>query len=396
MRCSGAVPEFHAMTAEPDPTPDLSRYHRQMLLPGVGEAGQRRLAAAHALIVGVGALGCAAADMLARAGIGLLTLIDRDVVEPTNLQRQCLFDERDAAEGLPKAVAAARRIAAINSAVAVTPIVEDLTPRTARRRFDAAASVGPAFDVILDGCDNFETRYLLNDLSVMHGIPYCYGGVVGTRGMAMTVRPGVSACLRCVFDKPPAPGTTPTCDTAGVLGPAVQIVAAWQAADALKLLLGDAASESHVTRVGGELREFDLWSERSRSVTLERIGGACVCCGQRTFEHAEPRSRGGRANADDDGAVLCGQDAVQIAARPDQNERDTGKPAIDLTALAERLRPHGPVSLSAYFLRANLLGERSKTRGTVELTVFPDGRSIVRGVPTPAAARTVYAKYVGS
>ncbi len=202
-------------TDQPSPK-SVSRYHRQMLLPGVGEEGQRRLGTGHALIVGVGALGCASSELLARAGVGRLTLIDRDVVEATNLQRQSLFDERDADEGLPKAVAAARRLERINSTIEVTAIVEDLTPRAARRRF-----ASPPFDLILDGTDNFETRYLLNDLAVKHSIPYCYGGVIGTRGMAMTVRPGVTPCLRCVFDQPPPGGTTPTCDTAGVLGPAV-------------------------------------------------------------------------------------------------------------------------------------------------------------------------------
>jgi len=388
---------FPLMNFDQSPPADLARYHRQMLLPGIGAGGQQRLASGHALVVGVGALGCASAELLTRAGVGQLTVIDRDVVELTNLQRQSLFDERDAAEGLPKAVAASQRLHRINSQVRVTPIVEDFTPRAARRRFAA-----PSFDVIIDGTDNFETRYLLNDLAIKHGIPYCYGGVIGTHGMAFTVRPGLTPCLRCLFDQPPPAGTTPTCDTAGVLGPAVQIVAAWQATDALKLLLG------HGSLVKPELREFDLWAGTQRAITLAAStpqhapqhapqSNVCVCCGQRRFEYAD-------APGSDDGATLCGQNAVQIPARfvaehdstLDDAHASRGANTIDLPALAERLRPHGPVTVSPFFLRATLTRERSTTQTSIELTVFPDGRSIVRGVSTAAAARTLYARYVGS
>lgn len=376
------------MPADRPASPEPSRYHRQTLLPGVGDAGQLRLANSHALIVGVGALGCASSELLARAGVGRITLLDRDIVEITNLQRQSLFDERDAAEGIPKAIAAARRLHRINSQINVTPIVEDFTPRVARRRFAAWRA-----DVVLDGTDNFETRYLLNDLAVRHGVPYCYGGVVGTRGMTMTVRPSATPCLRCVFNLPPPAGSTPTCDTSGVLGSAVQVVAARQATDALKILLGQGAL------VKPELHEFDLWTcaHRSIALSLARDTNSCVCCGMGSFEYAD-------APSDDGAVVLCGQHSVQIPARSrvdpastavDGLTREHDNP-VDMDALADRLRAHGPVDQRGYFLRATLNHERSSTPSPVVLTVFPDGRAIIRGVTSPTVARTLYARYVGS
>ncbi len=355
------------------------RYHRQTLLAGVGTEGQDRLARAHALIVGCGALGCASADLLARAGVGTLTLVDRDLVEPTNLQRQCLFDERDAAERAPKAEAARRRLAAINSEIAVRAAVADFTHRN-------AAELARGAGVILDGTDNFQTRYLLNDLAVKLGVPYCYAGVVGTRAMQMTVLPGRGACLRCLFPEPPAPGASETCDTAGVLGPAVQIAAAFQAADAMKFLLG------REDLVAPALLEFDLWNTERRKIDLSSFRDPvarrdCPCCGRRDFAYLDGRLSAGTA-------ALCGQDAVQIAAgsvRPD----DGRPPRTDLDALALRLRPHGSVEVTRFLLRATLEHERGE-RGPLELTVFTDGRAIVRGTTRPDLARSVVSRYVGN
>ena len=225
-----------------DHSSNADRYHRQTLLPDFGNEGQARLSSSHALVVGCGALGCAAADTLTRAGVGRLTIVDRDVVELTNLQRQVLFDESDAAEGLPKAEAARRRLAAINSCVTIHALVQDFNHRTAPRIAGLAGAAPTPPDVILDGTDNFETRLVINDLAVKHGIPYVYAGAVGTKGMQMTVLPpalgGGPPCLRCLVDRPPAPGVLPTCDTAGVLGPVISIVSGVQAAEALKILVG--------------------------------------------------------------------------------------------------------------------------------------------------------------
>ncbi|HZW08725.1 MAG TPA: ThiF family adenylyltransferase [Phycisphaerales bacterium] len=349
-----------------------SRYHRQEMLPGVGPEGQAALRAAHAAIVGIGALGCAVADHLARAGVGRLTLIDRDLVERTNLQRQMLFDERDAAEAAPKAEAARRRLSAINSSVEVVAQIADLTSRNAERLI---LSDGPP-GVIIDGTDNFETRYLLNDFSVKHGIPYVYGGVVATRGMQMTIRPGATACLRCVFEQPPPPGSQPTCDTAGVLGPAVAIVGACEASDALRILLG------HGHAIPPTLLEFDLWSGRRRRIDLSRARrDDCPCCGKRDFEFL---ARGSGSA----GAALCGQRAVQV-----QPPEPAGR--LDLDAVARRLEPHGPVRSHPHMLRCSLTSEEAEGGGQLELTIFRDGRAIVRGTTLPDRARSVYAKYIG-
>lgn len=353
---------------------DLHRYHRQMLLPGVGEEGQRLLRESRVLIVGCGALGCAAADLIVRAGVGTVVIIDRDVVEPTNLQRQSLFDESDVAEGLPKAEAARRRLRRINSNVTVEAAVADFNAASAGRL--AGVDSGRVPGVIIDGTDNFETRYLLNDLAVKHGVPYAYGGVIGTRGMAMTVLPGKTACLRCIFEEIPPPGSVPTCDTAGVLGPAVQIVAACQAGDALKVLLGRG------DLVARSLLEFDLWSNRRRRVETEglRDRAGCVCCGSRRFEFLE----GGIAGAT---ASLCGRNSVQVL--PGRDAR------VDLQALAARLGPHGTFQATPFLVRGTLKRSSVSSGDGLGLTVFADGRAIVHGTDRPEVARSMYARYVG-
>lgn len=359
---------------------DLSRYHRQSILPGVGDAGQRRLAASHAAIVGLGALGSAIAELLARAGVGTLTLIDRDVVEPTNLQRQCLYAERDLE--LPKAEAGARRLAEINSNLRLIPLVRDFSAGNAEASLSLAGAAAGRPGVLLDGADNFDARYLLNDLSVKHAVPYVYGGVVGTRGMRMPVVPPAGPCLRCVFPDAPAPGTQPTCDTAGVLGPAVSAVAAGQASDALRILLG--------LPVSSVLTSFDLWTDDHRRLAVAR-DPACPCCGRRRFDYLDARL-GTRA------VWLCGQNSVQIfpdraaiGADPDEDVEEV----VDLTALAERLRAHGQVTATRFMTRASLTNERGDDGGPVHLSVFPDGRALIRGLRNPERARALYDRYIG-
>lgn len=358
--------------------PSIDRYHRQAILPDIGEEGQRRLLSGHALIVGCGALGCAQADLLARAGVGTLTIVDRDVVELTNLQRQTLFDERDAREANPKAEAAARRLRAVNSSIAVRPIVADFTHTNAEAiLLDAAA---PPVGVILDGTDNLATRYLLNDLSVKHAVPYIYGGAVATRGMAMSLLPGpASPCLRCVFPEPPTDAALQTCDTAGILGPIVSIVSSLQAVEAIKVLVGrpDLCSTA--------LTELDPWANHSRRLGLDRAKDpACPCCALGQFEfllgrHAQEVS------------VICTRNnggAVQVSPPRAQS--------LDLKALATRLKEQGGFNLTDRSLRGVLLHEQSEGTFPIELTVFHDGRAIVRGTTEPAFARAIYARYVGA
>lgn len=346
-----------------------ARYHRQMLLPDWGEEGQSRLSAAHVLLVGCGALGCSIADMLARAGVGHLTIVDRDVVEITNLQRQTLFAENDAAEGMPKAEAARRRLAAVNGQVKVRAVIADYTSRNAE-------SLAAGAQVLLDGTDNFETRYLLNDLAVKRDVPYVYGGAVGTRGMAMTIQPGKTPCLRCIFEEPPPAGVTQTCDTAGVLGPMIAMVAAHQATEALKLLL---ARPDLVTTT---LLDLDAWTNTSRRIDISKSRRVdCPCCGQRRFEFLDG-DRSGHA------AALCGQNAVQVAP--------AGAEGVDLVALAGRLAPHGKfITMPSLLIRGTFNTERGEGGAAISVTVFADGRAIIKGTARPDLARTIYARYIG-
>lgn len=352
-----------------------ARYHRQMLLPGFGPEAQDRLARAHAAIVGVGALGCAIADQLARAGVGRLTLIDRDIVELTNLQRQTLFSEADARDGTPKAEAAARRLAAINSQITLTPRIADLIPENAGSLLGIDNSSRP--DVILDGTDNFETRYLLNDIAIRERIPFIYGGAVGTRGMQMNVIPTATPqgpCLRCIFEDPPAPGSAPTCDTAGVLGPLIAIIGAMEACEALKVLTG------HAELPSPQLVELDPWLGVSRRLSVQRSPD-CPCCVQRRFDFLDARSS--------DTASLCGQDAIQIRPAPGAT--------LDLAALAGRLAQHGPfAAIGSMMVRGHLAAEPADAGGPIGLTLFADGRAIVRGTTRAERARSIYARYIGA
>lgn len=350
-----------------------------MLLPGFGAEGQRRLSDSRVVVLGCGALGTVAADLLARAGVGQLVIVDRDYIELTNLQRQTLFDEDDVAEALPKAIAAQRRLARINSEIAITAHVEDVNAENIARIVRGA-------HLIVDGLDNLDTRYLLNDCAVREGIPYLYAGAVGSHGLAMVVlprsetgqhpwegtRPGASPCLRCVFPEPPATAM-PTCDTVGVLAPLTSIMAGYQVSEGLKVLTG--AYE----RVDRTLLNVDLSAHgfMHLDIVRETSSEGCICCDQRRFEFLED-GRGSKTTA------LCGRDAVQIRAREGSD--------VPLAILAGRLRAHGDVIVNDFLLRATLQerGER------YELTLFRDGRAIVKGTDDAGLARSIYAKYVGT
>jgi len=346
----------------------LARYHRQRLLPGVGDAGQRRLLESSALIVGVGALGTVVAEHLCRAGVGRLTLVDRDIVELTNLQRQTLFDTADADNSTPKAIAAQRRLLQINPGVAITALVEHASARTLEATL-AASGAG----VIVDATDNFQTRYVLNDLAVKRDVPLCYGGAIGTAGMSLTIRPGVTPCLRCLFPEPPPPGAAPTCDTAGVLASVTGVIAGFQAAEALKILLG------REDLCATTLREVDLWTCRLRELNIDSARDpACPCCGKRRFEHLE-------SGLSDLSLALCGTSSIQIS--PPQSP---GRSRLDLPALHARLGPHGEFRLTTHLLKGTL---RESGLG---LTVFPDARAMVHGTSDATLARTVYDRYVGA
>lgn len=354
---------------------DLSRYHRQMLLPDVGEAGQHKLAQSHAMMVGCGALGCLCADLLARAGVGRLTIIERDVVELTNLQRQTLFDERHATAALPKAEAARQRLAEINSAVRVDAVVANFTHENAERLAGVdGRSPEEAPAILIDATDNFETRLILNDLAVKHARPLAYAGVLGTRATQATFVPG-GPCLRCLIPQPPDPGLMPTCDTAGVFAPAVAIVAACQAADAVKILIGRG------DLVPPSLLSLDLWTNERRRVNLAGLrGDSCPCCGLRRFDFLAG-----------EGAPtierLCGQNATQV--------KPAGAAKVDLASLAQRLTRVGAVTANKFLVRCSLPHERGDNGEPVELTIFADGRTMVKGLAEPAAARSLYARYVG-
>ncbi|HEY0171331.1 MAG TPA: ThiF family adenylyltransferase [Pyrinomonadaceae bacterium] len=338
----------------------MERYSRQILFEGIGEAGQRRLGASRALVVGCGALGSAQVEMLARAGVGRLRVVDRDFVEESNLQRQTMFTERDARERTPKAVAAARRVAEINSEVECEAEVADVNQSNVERLVEGC-------DVVLDGTDNFATRFLVNDACVKQGVAWVYGAAVGSYGVTLTVRPRVTPCLRCVFPEVPAAGSAPTCDTAGVIMPVISIVAAVQVAEALKLLTGSVES------LHGGLMQFDVWRNEWRRISAGGRAADCPTCALGRFESLE-------AEAGDVAAVLCGRDAVQVSPRV--------AASLDLEALAARLRAAGEVKSNEYLVRLRA--------GGYELTVFRDARAIVRGTDDPATARSVYARYVGT
>ncbi len=333
---------------------DRERYSRQILFPGIGEQGQQHLLDARVAVAGCGALGSFQAGALARAGIGFLRIIDRDYVELSNLQRQWLFDECDVEQGLPKAAAAARKIAGINSSVQVEPLVADLTASNAEELLDG-------IDLILDGTDNFETRYLINDFAVKQGLPWIYGAAVGSYGIVMPVIPGKTACLRCIYPEPP--GAQPTCETAGVLGSVTAVIASLQVSEAIKILCG-AEPARKITTV-------DVWTGEIRQVAQPGPFEDCPACGRREFAYLNGQRRAP--------VSLCGHNAVQIheSARP-----------LELRDLAARLAPLGSVRANEFALRFEA--------PPYLLTIFPDGRAIIKGTTDVGIARSLYARYIGS
>lgn len=336
------------------------RYSRQILFHEIGTVGQERLLASRVLLVGCGALGAAHAEMMARAGAGKIRIVDRDFVEFTNLQRQTLFKESDAAERLPKAIAAKNRIGEINSEIQVEAIIADVNYSNIESLIDGC-------DLVLDGTDNFQIRYLLNDACVKHGMTWIYGAAVSSYGTTMTIIPGETPCLRCIFDEMPDAGSSPTCDTAGVIMPIIATVSATQVAEALKILIGDTAS------LHRSLMQFDIWANDRQRIKLGEPNPACKTCGQRIFEFLD-------SGSPEFSAVLCGRNAVQIAP-PNPIE-------LDLPQLADRLRAVADVKQNEYLVRFSA--------GDHEVTVFRDGRAIIKGTDDIAAARSLYARFVGT
>ncbi len=335
------------------------RYSRQILFPEIGKAGQEKLQKARVLIVGCGALGASHAEMLSRAGVGHLRIVDRDFVEFTNLQRQTLFKETDAAERLPKAIAAQMRIGEVNSEIEVEAIVADVN------RSNVESFIAD-IDLILDGTDNFQVRYLLNDACVKHDKTWIYGAAVSSYGTTMTVIPGETPCLRCIFEEMPDAGSSPTCDTAGVIMPIIATVSAVQVAEAIKLIVGDKSS------LHGSLLQFDLWQNDWRKIKLAKPNPDCPTCGARNFEFLD-------AESGEFSAVLCGRNAVQIAP--------TVPITIDLKIFGEKVAHFSDVKQNDYLVRF--------TSGENEITVFRDGRAIVKGTDDVSVARSLYARYVG-
>ncbi len=341
--------------------PSLDRYSRQMRFYGIGEEGQRRLLDSRVTLCGCGALGTVLANALVRAGVGHLRLVDRDFIETSNLQRQVLFDEHDVAENLPKAEAAARKLGAINSSVHVEPVVTDID------RTNILDLVGDA-DLILDGTDNFEIRYLINDAAVKLGKPWVYGGCIGSHGQIMTILPNETPCLRCVFEAAPAPGEAGTCETAGVLSPIVNIVASFQAAEAFKILAGKR------DKINRELTYIDVWENTVKRIKVAPLLGKvdCPCCQRKRFEWLEG-DHGAHTTS------LCGRNAVQVAHR--------SATKLNFADLAHHLEMLGEVSYNRFLLKFNADGH--------EFTVFPDGRAIIKGTNDVDKARTLYARYIG-
>lgn len=339
---------------------NLERYSRQILFHGIGKAGQERLANSHAVIIGCGALGSMQAEMLARAGVGKLRLIDRDFVEESNLHRQIMFEERDAVERLPKAVAAANRIARINSDVQTEAVVKDVNYSNIEDLIRDA-------DVVLDGTDNFEVRYLLNDAAVKLCKIWIYGAAVGAYGVQMTIRPSETPCLRCVFSEMPPPGTSPTCDTVGVILPIIATIASYQIAEAVKVLTGQ------FDKLHESLLQFDLWQNTFTRLKLRERNPDCPTCQQRKFEFLSAR-------AGQLAISLCGRNSVQITPAAAHQ--------IDLAELADQLRDVGEVSYNRFLLKLKTAEH--------EITVFTDARSIIKGTDDPAVARTLYARYIGA
>lgn len=333
------------------------RYSRQILFQEIGAEGQAKLSNARVVVVGCGATGSVLSSLLARAGVGTIRIVDRDYVEPSNLQRQSLFDENDALDSVPKAIAAARQIARFNSAIVVEPHVADLVPQNAEALLSAV-------DLILDGTDNFETRYLVNDCAVKNSLPWIYAAAVGSYAVTMNVLPGETACLACIFPASPR-GTVETCETAGILNSAVNLVASLAATEAIKFLIGARA------KLRRTLLSWDLWTNEQAEVNTASPRAGCRACCEREFPHLAGQGR--------PHITLCGRNSVQIheRARP-----------VDFAEISARLNPLGNVRHNDFVLKF--------FRDPYEITLFPDGRAIVKGTTDTAVARSLYARYIGS
>jgi molybdopterin-synthase adenylyltransferase len=345
----------------------LERYSRQMRVPGIGKAGQERIMKSRVTLCGVGALGTVIANILVRAGVGHIRVIDRDFVEPSNLQRQVLFDESDVANNLPKSEAAAVKMRQINSTVTVEPIVADINKSNIEELCRDA-------DLILDGTDNFEVRYTINDVAVKLGKPWVYGGAVGTEGMTFTIIPGETPCLRCVFEASPGPGDVGTCETAGVLAPTVMIIASFQAAEALKILAGKKEA------INRELFTMNLWDNTTRRVKIAPLAGRkgkCPCCALRQFDWLDG-DQGTQTTS------LCGRNAVQVTPRAGTK--------LDLLAVGQQLKASGTVSANKFLVKFTVTDASEE----YEFTIFPDGRAIIKGTDDLDRAKVLYAKYVGN
>jgi adenylyltransferase/sulfurtransferase len=332
-----------------------------MKFPGIGEEGQRKLLASRVALCGVGALGTVLANAMVRAGVGFVRVVDRDFIETHNLQRQILFDENDIAENLPKAEAAVRKLRAINSQITIESVVADIDHTNI---LDLVNDV----DLILDGTDNFEVRYLINDVAVKLSKPWVYGGCIGSHGQSMTILPGETPCLRCVIESSPPPGMAPTCETAGVLGPAINIIASYQATEALKILSGQREA------INRDLLFIDVWENVHKSFKIAKLKDTvdCPCCKRREFDWLDGKM-GSHTTS------LCGRNAVQVTHR--------SATKLNFDELARQLGPMGEVSFNRFLFKFGVDG--------YEFTVFPDGRAIIKGTNDVDKARTLYAKYIG-
>lgn len=341
---------------------DLSRYQRQSLFRKIGEEGQKKIASSRVTVIGCGALGTVIVNILARAGVGFIRVVDRDFIEWNNLQRQVLFDEDDIRDGLPKAAAAERKAKKINSQIQIESIVSDVNFTNIERFIEGA-------DLVLDGTDNFETRFLINDACVKHNKPWIYGACIGSHGLTMTIIPGETPCLRCVFESAPPPELTPTCDTAGIIAPASMTIASIQCSEALKLLVGKKEDRNK------NLFNIDLWTMETKSFKLEKLLETvnCPTCKQRNFEFLSGDQAPKMTS-------LCGRNAVQIV-RGDKIKMDLKPLGVSLTASG------GTVKINAYMLQATI--------DKYEFTIFPDGRAIIKGTNDPTVAKSVYSKYIG-
>lgn len=341
---------------------DPERYSRQILFAPIGKEGQGKLQDARVAIVGMGALGTVLANHMVRSGVGFVRFIDRDFVEKSNLQRQMLYDEADAAGSAPKAEAGAARLRAANSGVTIEPVVTDLN-------WSNAEDLLKDVHLILDGTDNFAVRFLINDVSVKYGIPWIYGGAVSSRGVCLTIVPDETPCLRCLFGQPPEQGTTETCDTAGVIGPIIHTVASHQGAEALKLLVGADAQRNR------KMVHWDLWYNQYAAVDVSNARKSdCPCCGARRFDYLDAGVQ------EETIQTLCGRNSVQIQpVRPS---------SISLNEWANKLRPLGRLEQNPFLLKLYLDND-------ITLVLFPDGRMIVQGTDDPVAAKSLYSRYIG-